>query len=122
MNAALDRGVLGRQAERVPAERMQHVETLEPFQPRDDIPDDVVADVADARVSRRIREHLKAIELRLRAIFGHFKRLSFRPVRLPFPVQFLRVIFGHDDHSRIAYGAGAPAGGPTMRTASSGGN
>jgi hypothetical protein len=61
------------------------------------------------RVPRRVGEHLQAIKLRLRPIFGHFKRLGLRPVRLPFLVQFLRVIIGHGDHSRIAYEAGAPA-------------
>jgi hypothetical protein len=103
MDAALDRGVLRGQAERVPAERVQDVETLEPLQARHDVADDVIADVPDVRVPRRVGEHLEAIEFRLRPIFGHFKRPGLRPVRLPLPVQFLRVIFGHGDHSRITY-------------------
>ena len=103
MDAALDRGVLGRQAEGVPAERMQDVEALQPLQPRDDVADDVVADVPDVRVPGRVREHLEAVKLRLRRIFGDFKGAGVGPVRLPFPVQFLRVIFSHDDPSRITY-------------------
>src|SRR5688572_32677262 len=110
MDAALDCGVLRGQAERVPTEWVQHVEALQPLQPRDHIADDVVANVPDMRVARRVREHLQAVKLRFRPIFGHFKRLGLRPVRLPFLVQFLRVIFGHDDRSRIAYGPEAPAG------------
>jgi len=50
VDAALDRGVFRGQAERVPPERMEDVETLQPFQPRDDVADDVVANVPDVRV------------------------------------------------------------------------
>ena len=50
MDAALDCGVLCRQAERVPSERMKDVETLQPLQPGDDVADDVVADVTHVRV------------------------------------------------------------------------
>ena len=103
VDAALDRGVLRGQAERVPPERVQDVETLQPLQPRDDVADDVVANVPDVRVPGGIREHFEAVELRLRRIFGDFKGAGLGPVRLPFPVQFLRVIFGHGDPSRITY-------------------
>ena len=65
MDVVLDRGVLGRQAERVPAERMQHVEAAHPLRARDDVADHVVADVPDVRVPGRVREHLEAVELRL---------------------------------------------------------
>ena len=65
MRAVLDRGVLGRQAERVPAERMQDVEAAHALHARDDVADHVVADVADVRVPRRVGEHLEAVELRL---------------------------------------------------------
>ncbi len=107
MDAALDRRVFGGQPERVPAKRVQDVETLQPLQPRDDVADDVVADVPDVRVPGRVGEHLEAVELRLRGVFGDFKRPGLGPVRLPFLVEFLRMIIGHGDHSRIAYGAGA---------------
>ncbi len=50
MGAGLDRGVLGRQTEGVPTERMQHVEAAHPLGPRHDVADDVVADVTDVRV------------------------------------------------------------------------
>ena len=95
MDAALDGGVLGRQAERIPAERMQHVEPLQPLHPRDDVADDVVADVADVRVPRGVREHLEAVELRLRGVFGDLERAGVGPALLPFLVQFLRVIVRH---------------------------
>ena len=66
VRAGLDRGVLGRQAERVPAERVQHVEAAHPLHARHHVADDVVADVSDVRVSGRVREHLQAVELRPR--------------------------------------------------------
>jgi hypothetical protein len=50
MDAVLDGRVLGRQAERIPPERVQHVEALQPLQPRDHVADDVVAHVPDVRV------------------------------------------------------------------------
>jgi hypothetical protein len=50
MDAVLDRGVLRRQAERVPSERMQHVVAAHALRARHHVADDVVADVADVRV------------------------------------------------------------------------
>ena len=50
MNAVLDRGVLGRQAESIPPKRVQYVEALQALQPRDDVADNVVANVTDVRV------------------------------------------------------------------------
>ena len=74
MGAVLDRGVLRRQAKCVPAERVQHVEATHPFHARDNVADHVIADVADVRVPRRVREHFEAVELRPGGIFGDLKR------------------------------------------------
>ena len=49
-----------------------------PLHPRHDVADDVVADVPDVRVARRIREHLEAVELRPRRIVGR-PRTRARP-------------------------------------------
>ena len=95
VDAALDGGVLRRQAERVPPERVQHVEALQPFQPGDDVADDVVADVADVRVSRGIREHLQAVELRHRRVFDDLEGARVAPAGLPFRVECLRMVVGH---------------------------
>jgi hypothetical protein len=57
VGARLDRRVLGRQPERVPSKRMQHVETAHPLHTRHHVADDVVADVSDVRVPRGVREH-----------------------------------------------------------------
>ena len=112
MNAALDRGVLRGQAEGVPPERVQHVEALQPLQARDDVADDVVADVPDVRVPGRIREHFQAVELRLGVILGNFKRMGRGPMLLPLLVEFLRMIVSHCDPLRIS---GRQANRPTRR-------
>ncbi len=90
----LDRGVLGRQAERVPAERVQHVEALHPLQAGDDVADHVVADVADVGVSRGIREHLEAVELRPRPIDLDLEGAGSGPARLPFLLDGLGRVIG----------------------------
>ena len=79
MRAVLDRGVLGRQAERVPAERMQHVEAAHPLHARDDVANHVVADVPDVGVPRGVGEHLEAVVLRPGGVLGHFERARRRP-------------------------------------------
>ena len=105
MNAALDGSVFGREAERIPSERMQHVVAAHPLGPRNDVADDVVADVAHVCVTRRVREHLEAIELRTRRVLGHLERASRGPALLPFPVELLWVVVGH--RMRVAQAVGA---------------
>jgi hypothetical protein len=83
MDAALDGGIFSWQPERVPAEGMQHVESLHPLHARDDVANDVIADVADVRVPRRVREHLETVVLRPGWIFGDLKRAGVGPALLP---------------------------------------
>ena len=90
MDAALDGRVLGRQSERVPAERMQHVVAAQPLRARHDVADDVVANVPDVRVTRRVREHLEAVVLRPGRIFSDFEGLRAGPAFLPLLVEGLR--------------------------------
>ena len=59
------------------------LEAEHPLRPRADVADHVVPHVADVRVARRIGEHLEAVELRLRGIFGDFERAGLRPPFLP---------------------------------------
>ena len=89
MNAALDGGVFSRQPECVPAERMQHVVAAQPLRARHDVADDVVADVSDVRMARRVREHLEAVVLRARRVFSDLERARARPAVLPFLVEGL---------------------------------
>ena len=67
MLAALDRVLLGRQTKRVPAHRVQDVETAHPFVPRDDVGGGVALGMPDMQASAaRIRKHIEDVELRLR--------------------------------------------------------
>ena len=94
--AVLDRGVLGGQAERVPAERMQHVEAAHPLHARDDVANHVVADVADVRVPGRVREHLEAVVLRLGGVLGDLERARIAPPVLPLLLDCLGLVVRHD--------------------------
>ncbi len=119
VDAALDGGVLGRQAERVPAERMQHVVAAHALGARHHVADDVVAHVAHVRVPRRIGEHLEAVELRTRRIDGHLERAVVLPAGLPLRVEFLRVIVGHEARGSVVGAAfrrpGPAEAGPHIR-------
>ena len=95
VNAALDRGIFGRQSERVPPERVQHVEAAHPLHARHHVADQVVADVPDVRVAGRVREHLEAVELLARGIFDDLEDRVGCPARLPFLVELLRFVVGH---------------------------
>jgi hypothetical protein len=96
MRAVLDRRVLGRQAERIPPERVQHVEPAHPLQPRNDVADRVVADVSHVRVSGRIREHLEAVILRLGRILGDFEGARRLPAFAPLLLDCLGLVLRHD--------------------------
>jgi hypothetical protein len=96
MNPTLDGGVLGRQAERIPTERMKDVIAAHSLGPRHDVADHVVADVADVCVSGGIRKHLEAIEFGTRRVFSDLECALARPAFLPFRVQLLRSVVGHE--------------------------
>ena len=89
MRAGLDRRVLGRQAERVPPERVQHVEAAHALHARHHVADDVVADVPDVRVPGRVREHLEAVELRPLRVGLDLEGARRGPLLLPLLVELL---------------------------------
>ncbi len=62
----LHRRVLGRQPERVPAHRHQHVVALHPQLPIHDVVDRVVAHVPHVQLARRVGQHRHAVILALR--------------------------------------------------------
>jgi hypothetical protein len=61
VDAALDGGVLGGKAERVPADRVQHVEALLAPVARHDVTEGVDLGVTHVQVAGRVREHVEHI-------------------------------------------------------------
>ena len=88
----LDRRVLGRQPERIPAQRLQHVLALHALEARDHIADRVIAQVADMQRPRRIRQHRQAVILRTRIVLAHIERMRARPVRLRSSLDRARIV------------------------------
>ena len=66
MDVAGDRGVLGRQAERIPAHRVQHAVALRAAIARDEVAHRVVAHVPDMQFAGRVRKHLEDVVFRAR--------------------------------------------------------
>jgi len=77
MSSTLDRGVLRRQAERIPSHRVENAEALHPQKPEECVAEDVVPAVADVEVARRVREHVEHVVL----LAGR-RDVDFRDARL----------------------------------------
>ena len=101
VRVVLDRRVLRRQAERIPAERVEDVEPAHPLGARHDVANHVVAHVTDVRVPGRVREHLEAVELRPRRILRHLERARLGPARLPLALDVLGAVLRHTQGSGI---------------------
>ena len=96
VDAVLDGVVLGRQAERVPAHRVQHAEPLHPLPARDDVGRGVALAVADVQArAGRVGEHVQRVELRLRGIGWGLVQPGLAPARLPFGLNG-SVLVGHE--------------------------
>ena len=77
--------LLSRQAEGIPAHRMQYVEPPHPLVPRDDIGGGVPLKVADVKPRTGwIGEHVEAVKFQFSGIVRDAKRPVFVPVLLPF--------------------------------------
>ena len=84
MPALADRGVLGRQAERVVAHRPQDAEAAPAAEVGDDVADRVVEDVPHVQLARGVRQHLEHVRLaRPSALAGLGVRRRRRPARPP---------------------------------------
>ncbi len=88
-------GVLRRQAERVPAHRMQDVEALGALIAGDDIAHRIVAHMAHMDAPRRIREHLQDVIFRAGFIDRGDEAIPGGPSRLPFAFCFQEIISRH---------------------------
>ena len=67
----LDGRVLGRQAEGVPSDRMQHVVAPHPLVPGDGVADPEGLGVAHVQVARWVREHVQRVETRAAVVLVH---------------------------------------------------
>lgn len=87
MGIVLDSGVFCRQAKRIPAHWMQHVVTAHSVITSRYVADGVIANVAHVNVTRRVREHLEHIALRLAGILRCLMCARFGPHLLANEVQ-----------------------------------
>ena len=78
-NAVLDRGIFSRQTERVPAHRMQHVESAHPLVARHCVANRVVAHVAHVQSAGGIRQHFEHVVFLARGVAVH--GVETRPAR-----------------------------------------
>ena len=92
MRPALDRRVLRRHAEGVPADRVQDVEAAHASLARDHVADRVVADVAHVDAAGRIRKHLEAVELRTGRVGADLVGTLLGPARLPALLDGMRIV------------------------------
>ena len=76
---ALHRGVLGRQPERVPAHRVQHVVAARAHEAGEHVAHGVVAHVPHVDAPRRIGEHLQHVVFRARVVVRAWRRCRARP-------------------------------------------
>ena len=97
--AGLDRVVLGREAERVVAHRVQHAAARAAVEVGDGVADRVVLQVAHVGLARGVREHLEHVRLRraVDLLVRHLPRLLALPDRLPLGLDRARVVavLGH---------------------------
>ena len=87
-----DRRVLGRQAERVPAHRMQHVEPLRPAIARDQVAHRVVAHMADMELAGRVGKHLEDVVFWPAGLGLDLEEPPLAPAALPFRFGFSEIV------------------------------
>ena len=92
LRVVLDGGVLGRQAEGVKADGVQHVKAAHAGLTGHGIADGIVARVAHVQVTRRIREHLEHILLGLAVVGVDGKEVRVLPGLHPLGLNGLRVV------------------------------
>ena len=95
---ALDRGVLGRQAEGVPAHRVQHIVALGAHEPRQHVAQRIIADMPDMDAPGRVGEHLQHVIFWPRIVVFRREDRLLVPLALPARLGFAGVIAfgGHE--------------------------
>jgi hypothetical protein len=90
-----DGGVLGRQAEGIPAHGVQHVLAEHALVAGDDVGDRVVAHVAHVQLAAGVGEHGQAVELLAAEIIAGGEAAVLFPVLLRLALQGLGVVSPH---------------------------
>ncbi len=99
VRAGFDGVLLGRQAEGVPAHRVQDVEAAHALVAGQDVGGGVALGVADVQAgAARVGEHVEDVELRLVRQVRRAEGLVFQPVLLPARLDRLGVVTRHDAH------------------------
>ena len=120
VDALADRGVLGRQAERVEALRMEDVHPVSRAEARGDVADRVHEHVPHVQRPRRVREHLEDVALRLHRLVRHLERLRVLPDALPLLLDCACVVPVHRlTHSSRGHKKASRARGSTRTFAAS---
>ena len=93
LGAALDRGVLGGEAERVPADRVQHVVAAVTPEARDDVDVGVALGVTHVQVARGVGEHAEHVLAGAGVLIAAgAERVGLGPARLPLLLDRVRVV------------------------------
>ena len=98
VDAVLDGVLLGGQAERVVAHRVEDLEAFHAFVARDDVRGGVALGVADVQArAAGVREHVEDVEFRVARVEGrgNDERLVVLPVLLPLLLDYLERVDGH---------------------------
>jgi len=92
MNAMFNGRIFGRQAQSIPAYRMEHIEAPHLFKASYDITYGIIPDMPHVNPARRIRIHFQAVKLGLSWILSYLKDLAFFPDLLPPGFNFFKII------------------------------
>src|SRR6185436_15179181 len=93
IHTTFDRSLFGRLTKTVPANWVQHIESLKAFEPGDRIAYRVVSNVAHMQIAGRIREHLQAVETLSSVVVTYLKRMRIVPMLLPLLFDLFREVF-----------------------------
>ena len=110
MDLFRDRRILRRQAEGIPAHRVQYIEPLSATIAGNQIAHRVVADMADMQLARRIGKHFEHIVFRPAGFGGDFEQPALAPNPLPFRFGFSKIIARHHGYGSLDNAADAATG------------
>src|SRR6185437_15362619 len=94
-NAVFYRSVFSGQAEGIPSNRMEHVESAHALETRDSVANRIIAHVAHVQSARRIRQHFEHAILWALGIGVRVERSLLLPDFLPLGFNLLRLVFRH---------------------------